>query len=213
MTGGGFSNIVKIMKKVLAITAFLVYGLIALTGCAKIKSLIKPFGRSAASEAMFLPVYSGPKARVIVEDFAVKAAKANSEICSDLRRMLLETLSGSERFLLVDRKAQNTPSPESGDLIVSVSVSEFEPQVSGGRDGIGGGGGVASGTMGGLLGAALSKAQISLNIRLTDASLSKVLAETRIQGRAQEMEKATRSGIFETARYISEAVPQEYYKY
>jgi curli biogenesis system outer membrane secretion channel CsgG len=124
-------------------------------------------------------------------------------------------------------------------LIVTAALTEFEPQASGGKAGIGGGGGVASGVLGGLLGAALNKAHMALDIRIIDTSSSEVVAATRVQGQASDvaggfmagfmgnwalggglsayantpMEKAIRVCIIEAVRYISATTPAGYYKY
>ena len=156
-----------------------------------------------------LPPYSGPKARIAVADFDVKAAKATGEIGSGLREMLVTALINSNRFSVVERQvlgavmqeqelsasgaaAAGSGGPQRGkiktaDLIITAAVTEFEPQASGGSAGIGGGGGVGSGILGGLLGAALNKAHMALDIRIVDTSTSEVLAATRVQGQASDV--------------------------
>jgi len=93
--------------------------------------------------------------------------------------------------------------------------------------------------LGGLLGAALNKAHMALDIRIVDTSTSEVLAATRVQGQASDiaggimagffgswglgvglsayantpMEKAIRVCIIEAVRYISQTIPVNYYKY
>ena len=155
-----------------------------------------------------LPAYSGPKARIAVADFDVKAAKATGEIGSGLREMLVTALINSNRFSVVERQvlgavmqeqelaasgaAQTGSGAQRGqiktaDIIITAAVTEFEPQASGGRAGIGGGGGVGSGVLGGLLGAALNKAHMAMDIRIIDTSTSEVLAATRVQGQASDV--------------------------
>jgi len=98
-----------------------------------------------------LPPYSGPKARVAVADFEVKAAKATGEIGSGLREMLVTALINSNRFSVVERQdlkavmqeqelaasgaAQSGSGPQRGkiktaDLIISAAVTEFEPKAT-----------------------------------------------------------------------------------
>jgi len=98
---------------------------------------------------------------------------------------------------------------------------------------------VGSGVLGGLLGGALNKAHMALDIRIIDASSSEVLAATRVQGQASDiaggiglgflgnwglgaglsgyantpMEKAIRVCIIEAVRYISQTISADYYKY
>jgi len=246
------------MKKTIFI---IIYGLlsISLAGCS---FMHHSAGMGHGSKLASLPSYAGPKARVTVADFDVKATKATSEIGSDVREMLVTALSNSNRFSVVDyQQAQaaliqeqqlsvsdasaegNTAQPKGinkpVDLIITASVTEFEPEMSGGRAGVGGGGGVGSGIWGGLLGTALSKSHMALDISIVDASTSKALAVTHVQGQASDaagstkngfsgsgglgaglsayantpMEKAIRICIIEAVRYMSQAIPADYYKY
>ncbi|MCM8781068.1 MAG: hypothetical protein NC908_04010 [Candidatus Omnitrophica bacterium] len=245
------------MKRILGFLS-LSLGIISLYGCA---TLTQPTAQVDTTAGVSpLPPYSGPKARIAVADFDVKAAKATFEIGSGLREMLVTALINSNRFSVVERQvlsavmqeqelsasgaAQPGSGPQRGkiktaDLIITAAVTEFEPQASGGAAGIGGGGGVGSGILGGLLGAALNKAHMALDIRVVDASTSEVLAATRVQGQASDiaggfmtgffggwalggglsayantpMEKAIRICIIEAVRYISQVIPQSYYKY
>jgi len=229
------------------------------TGCASLMQPTASVDNNAGAAP--LPPYSGPKARIAVANFEVKAAKATSEIGSGLREMLVTALVNSNRFSVVERQELNavmqeqelsasgaaqsgSGGPQRGkiktaDLIVTAAVTEFEPQASGGRAGIGGGGGAGSGILGGLLGAALNKAHMAIDIRLVDTSTSEVLAATRVQGQASDvaggimggffgnwglgvglsgyantpMEKAIRICIIEAVRYLSQTIPANYYKY
>lgn len=184
-----------------------------------------------------LPTYSGPKARVTVADFEVKAAKAGGEISSGLREMLVTALVNSNRFNVVERQALSAA--KAADLIIAVTVTEFEPQSSGGRAGIGGGGGIGNGVLGTLLGGALNKAHMALDIRIVNTSTSGVLAAKPVQGQASDisgsimtgffghwglgaglsayantpMEKAIRVCIAEAVRYLAKTIPASYYKY
>lgn len=151
--------------------------------------------------------YSGPKARIAVADFEVKAAKAGGEIGSGLREMLVTALMNSGRFSVLERQVLNavmqeqelaaTQNPQAGgaqrgkiktaDLVITAAVTEFEPQASGGRAGIGGGGGIGAGILGGVIGGAMNKAHMALDIRIVDTSTSEVLAATRVQGQASDI--------------------------
>lgn len=179
-------------------------------------------------------VYSGPKARVAIADFEVKAAKATGEVGLGVREMLVTAFLDSNRFSVMERHASAAPA----DLVIAGSVSEFEPHASGGRSGLGGGGGSGSGILGGLLGSSINKAHIALDVRIVDTLTSEVLAATRIQGQASDvslnikggffggglgaglsaysktpMEKAIRICISEAVRYMSQNIPAAYYKY
>ena len=189
--------------------------IIALMGCA---SLTQPTAQvDNTCGAPPLPSYSGPKARIAVADFDVKAAKAGGEIGSGLREMLVTALINSSRFSVVERQVLGAVMQEqelaasgaaqagsgaqrgqikTADIIITAAVTEFEPQASGGAAGIGGGGGVGSGVLGGLLGAALNKAHMAMDIRIIDTSTSEVLAATRVQGQASDVAGGFMTGFF-----------------
>ncbi len=247
------------MRKILIIIGFLL--IMSLTGCASLTSLMRPTVQvnNNAGVAPLLP-YSGLKSRIAVADFDVKVAKATGEMGSSLREMLVTVLVNSNRFSVVEREALSTVTQEQkldasgavqlgsglekekikiADLIITAAVTEFEPEASGGAAGMGGGGSVGSGTLGGLLGSAVNKAHMVLDIRIIDVVTSEVLSTMRIQGQASDvssgfmanffggcglggglsayantpMEKAIRVCIIEAVRYVSQATPVNYYKY
>lgn len=215
------------MRKTLCLTVLLLA--IGLVGCASHNAQVK---KNAVAPS--LTAYFGPKARIAVADFDVKAVKAGSEIGAALREIIITLLTNSNRFLVVERQTLGA-----ADLIITAAVAEFEPQASGGKAGVGGGGGAGSGALGGLLGTSLNKAHMTLDIRIIDASTSGVLVTNRVQGEASDisgaqgagflgrwelgsrlsayantpMEKSIRLCIIEAVRYISEVVPSKYYKY
>jgi len=201
------------MKRILPV---IIYSLLIVStaGCASLQPSAQVDNTAGVAP---LPPYSGPRARIAVADFDVKATKASGEIGSGLREMLVTALINSNRFSVVERQALNAimqeqelsasgasqqgAGPQRGkiktaDLIITAAVTEFEPQASGGRAGIGGGGGVGSGILGGLLGAALNKAHMALDIRIIDASTSEVLAATRVQGQASNISGGILTGYF-----------------
>jgi len=190
--------------------------IVSIAGCA---SMMQPTAQvDNTAGAAPLPPYSGPKARIAVADFDVKAAKATFEIGSGLREMLITALINSSRFSVVERQVlgailqeqelsvsgaaqAGVGGPQRGkiktaDLIVTAAVTEFEPSASGGAAGIGGGGGVAGGVLGGLLGAAMNKSHMALDLRIVDTSTSEVLAATRVQGQATDVAGGFAAGFF-----------------
>lgn len=240
---------------------FIVCGLVimSLAGCSLMRHTARGY---TARGAAALASYSGPKARIAVADFEIKATKATGEMGSGVREMLVAALINSNHFSVVERQQAQAPAMQdkelsasgaaslgngglqkgtvkTADLVITASLVEFEPQASGGRAGVGGGGGAGSGVLGGLLGAALNKSHIALDISITDTSTSKALAATRVQGQASDvaraikggffgsgglsaglsayadtpMEKAIRICIIEAVRYMSQAIPASYYKY
>jgi curli biogenesis system outer membrane secretion channel CsgG len=189
--------------------------LVSLVGCATLQQMTQPTAQvDNYANATPLPPYSGPKVRVAIADFDVKAAKATGEIGSGLREMLITALLNSNRFSIVERQSlgavmqeqelaatQQGPGPERGkiktaDLIISAAVTEFEPQSSGGVGGIGGGGSIGSGVLGGLLGVSYNKAHMALDIRIIDASTSEIIASQRVQGQASDIGGAIMGGFF-----------------
>ena len=249
------------MRKLLLVTVCVLMA-VSLAGCASFRKMIQPAAQGDSNAGVApLPSYSGLKARVSVSDFDVKAAKATGEIGSGLRGMLITALTNSNRFSVVERQAlpvatqgqepavpgvadpgnvgQQKGKANTADLIVTATVTEFEPQASGGRAGVGGGGGVGSGILGGLLGTALNKAHMALDIRIVNTSTSEVLAATKLEGQASDiagsvmtgffgnwglgaglsdyantpMEKAIRVCIIEAVRYMAQTIPLSYYKY
>ena len=154
-----------------------------------------------------LPPYSGPKARIAVSEFEVKAAKANGEIGTGLREMLVTALMNTNRFRVLERQVLNAVMQEqelaasgagaqgagpkrgnikTADLVITAAVTEFEPRASGGSAGIGGGG-IVGGLLGGAIGGAMNNSHMAMDIRIIDTSTSEILAATRVQGQATDI--------------------------
>lgn len=179
----------------------------SLTGCAELLNTQPTAQVDNYAGAAPLPPYSGPKARIAVAEFDVKAAKAGGEIGTGLREMLVTALINSNRFSVVERQVLDAVMKEqelgisgaaqpggaqkgmikTADLIITAAVTEFEPNASGGGAGIGGGGSVGSGILGGLIGASANKAHMALDIRIVDATTSEILVATRVQGEAKDL--------------------------
>lgn len=201
-----------------------------LSGCALLRPISGPTpGLKPASGIQIFQPYSGLKARIAVADFEIKDARVSKPIGLGLQEMLIAALVNTNRFSVAERS----------DLILKAAVSEFQPQASGGRMGVGTGGGITRGLMGGLLSESLSRAYLTLDIRLLDASTSKVIFFGRVTGQASDiegsvmsgflrdwglgsgllvyantsMEKALRLCIIETVRSLTQAIPDDYYKH
>ncbi|HLD82342.1 MAG TPA: CsgG/HfaB family protein [Candidatus Omnitrophota bacterium] len=217
------------MKNFIKIFILLIV-LFGLSGCV---SVMKPIAKIVhPSATAVLPSYTGPKASIALAGFESTEPEVTNEVILGLREMLSGALINSNRFLMSEAK----PS----DIVVAVTVTEFQPQASGGRLGVGGGGGARSGHLGGLLGSALNRAHVAINIRLVNASTSSVINATSVKAQAVDtagsfmagsstegwvlakglsdyantpMEKAIRICLIEAVRYIAQAAPNRYYKY
>jgi len=155
-----------------------------------------------------LPEYSGPKAKIAIADFDIGNSRADKDTVANLTKVFSAALTNSNRFRVVEAK--------SADLIINVVIIEFIPEASGGRSGVGGGGGAKSSALPALLGNGSSnKARIAIDMRITDAASLKTIATGVIKAQAQDasMEGATKICVEEAMRYIWQVVPQVYYKY
>ena len=175
-------------------------------GCAGLQPTAQ-VDNNAGTQAM--PTYYGPKARIAVSNFDVKAAKAYGEIGTGLREMLVTALVNSNRFRVVERQvldavmqeqqlgASGAAAPgqsgaqrgqiKTADIIVTAAITEFEPQASGGGGGLGGGGTIGGALVGAIIGGSMNKAHMALDLRIIDTSTSEVLAATRVQGQATDI--------------------------
>ena len=202
------------MKRISCVLGSLL--ILTAVGCASMTQPTAQVDNNAGTQAP--PPYAGPKARIAVADFDMKAAKGYGEIGTGLREMLVTALMNSNRFRVVERQALNAVmqeqelsasgaaetgagGPERGkiktaDIIITAAVTEFEPNASGGGAGIGGYGGVGSGVLGGLIGASMNKAHMAMDVRIVDTSTSEILASTRVQGQASDMAGGFMTGFF-----------------
>ena len=175
-----------------------------------------------------LSSYAGPCAKISVNDFELKTSGIDAQVGLALKEYFNSILNTTKRFIII--------SPQEADLIISVGVIEFIPESSGGKSGLAGGGNSASSFMGGLLGEALNKAKMQLNLRIIDRATSNVISSRDIQSQAVENpgkkteiphDKAFKAGLSEYAgvpmgkvihdclieagRYIAKNVPLDYY--
>ena len=137
--------------------------------------------------------YDGPKARVAVGDFQVKAAGAMAEIGDGLREMLLTSLFNSNRFIVLERQAIQdvmleqdlgasglvkpaTAAPigglEGAELLIYGVVSEFKM----GASGIGLGLGLPGIPL--SLGGGASNSYMAIDLRLVDTVTGRIVTIT-----------------------------------
>jgi curli biogenesis system outer membrane secretion channel CsgG len=183
-------------------------------GCAGLQPTAQ-VDNNAGTQAM--PPYNGPRAKIAVANFDIKAAKAYGEIGTGLREMLVTALVNSNRFRVVERQvldavmqeqqlgasgaaASGQSSAQRGqiktaDIIITAAVTEFEPQATGGGGGFGAGGTLGGSLIGAVLGGSMNKAHMALDIRIIDTSTSEILSSTRVQGQATDIAGGIFGGI------------------
>jgi len=141
---------------------------------------------------------------------------------------------------LTDKTGIQKGQVKGADLLVMGAVTGWDPGTSGGGGGLGGGMlGKASAVFGGIRGA-FKKSTMAMDIRIVDTSTSEVLAATRVEGIAKDvnlggflgafggsggmagglggfaktpMEKAIRTCLYNATKYIVENTPQQYMRY
>lgn len=145
--------------------------------------------------------YDGPKARIAVGDFQVKAAGATIEIGDGLREMLLTSLFNTNRFIVLERQAvqdvmleqdlgasgrvkRATAAPigqlEGAELLVYGVVTEFRGDASG--IGIG----LSMPNLPLRLGGGMRNAQMAIDLRVVDTSTGRIVFATRVEGKASD---------------------------
>lgn len=181
-----------------------------------------------------------------------------------LRDMLTTALVQSKRFRVLERQDLDALKQEmelsgqgytdrsgikkgrikGADLVILAAITGWEPGSSGGGGGLGAAGlfgkaGKAIAALG-AIGGAFKKSSMAMDIRIVDASTSEVLAATRVEGVAKDvnlgaalgaiggsggmggglsgfaktpMEKAIRTCIYEAVKYIVANTPKKYMKY
>jgi curli biogenesis system outer membrane secretion channel CsgG len=193
---------------------FIVLAYYVFIGCTAINNAMEPTAHEESTAAPEVANYNGPKARIAVQRFDVRAAKANGEIGDGLRDMLATALVQSNHFSVVERQELSSLMQEQelsasgaiekstrakrgalkgADLIITGAVTEFEGHASGGGGGLLGG--MIGGVVGGL-GAAMNKAHIGVDLRIVDTSTGEVIAAKKIVGEANDASLGTLLGGF-----------------
>ncbi len=206
-----------------------------------------PISISSASSIEGIPGSSQP----------VTITTEQSGVMSGLRDMLTTTLVQSKRYQVLERQEFGSIQEEmalgesgyaakktvkkkgkvkSADLLIVAAITGWEPGTSGTQAG---GGLFGRGFLGGITGG-IKKSSMAMDIRIIDTETSEVVAATRVEGEATDvnlgflaggiigsvglggglstyantpMEKAIRACIYKAVEYISENTPREYFKY
>ena len=160
-----------------------------------------PATRPPAARTETLPPQGGPlKATIAIGDFLVKAVNASQYIGDGLREMLLTALHGTGRFVVLERmdikglaaeqvlsrSPMARPSgsiPEGqmeiAEVMIYGSVTEFDPEVSGGGLSLG------MPNVPITLGVQSKVAHMAIDVRLVDVASGRVLATGRVVGEAR----------------------------
>lgn len=259
------------------IALFAVLTLLVSWGC--MESMVQPEAKTDTGEAMGLPPYNGPRAKVAVADFDWKVGEEGSKTkmsfggqtlevshteqsgyTTGLRDMLTTAMVQTKRYRVLERQNLDSLKQEmalsdtgytdksgkqkgkvrGADLLIMGAVTGWEPGTSGGGGGIGGGKLQQATALFGAAKGAYSKSSMAMDFRIVDTETSEVLAATRVEGVAKDvnlggflgafggsggmagglggyaktpMEKAIRTCIYNAVKYIVENTPQQYLKY
>lgn len=144
--------------------------------------------------------YNGPKARIAVNKFSNKAAKASGQVGTGMADMLTTALFHSNRFIVLDRQdmgsvvaeqdlaatgriKEGTGAPigqlEGAELLMTGAITAFEPDASGVQGGVLGG-------FGALVGASKKNAYIAIDVKVVDTTTGRIVAANSIEGKASD---------------------------
>ncbi len=167
---------------------------------ASIKTEVSSKGPSA-SEVL---KYQGPKARIAVGKFEVKAAKAGWEIGDGIKDMLIDSLFNTGRFIVLEKgetmsdlkeefqlgesgwskKAPEKGTFETADIILTGAITAFEPDYK-----KKGGGGIVIPLpfkVGGGIKIEKKEAYIAAHLRLVDVRTRRIIKTAKVEGYASK---------------------------
>lgn len=223
-------------------------------GCAPTAQVTQGYGGPDMYAAQTAP-YNGPQARIAVARFTDKTAKGwwTGEIGDGMADMLATALFNSGKFIVLERQtlndvlgeqdlaasgriSQETGAPigqvEGAELLITGSVTGFEP----GSSGLGGAVGGLFGRPYGQIAGSFKNAYIAIDVRVIDTRTSRILAAGTVEGRATDfggalaiiggslggglsgwsktpIEKALRVCIAKSVEFIANRTPTVYYHY
>jgi curli biogenesis system outer membrane secretion channel CsgG len=157
--------------------------------------------------------YQGPKARIAVARFEMKAAQGYGEIGTGMSDMLVDALFQTNRFIVLERgeglsdikeelalsesgytekgKAAEKGTLEGADILLTGAITEFEPNAEGA-----GGGGIGITLFGGIgIGGKTKKASIAAQIRMVDVRTGRVISSGRVEGKASDFKFGVVGGV------------------
>ncbi|MFH2069309.1 MAG: CsgG/HfaB family protein [Candidatus Omnitrophota bacterium] len=187
-----------------------VLGLLALVffiaSCATSEEAISTTVTTGGPTVAEVTTYQGPKARIAVARFEMKAARGYGEIGTGMSDMLIDALFKTNRFIVLERgeglsdikeelalgesgytekgKAAEKGSMEGADVLLTGAITAFEPE----SEGSGGGGLVIPLPL--KIGAGVriksNKAYIAASIRLVDVRTSRIINSAKVEGKASD---------------------------
>jgi len=191
---------------ILASSALLLVASSALWGQAGTKVRVTE-GSGQSMAAVQGEHYNGPKARIAVARFENKTADAQSwyspSIGDGMADMLTTALVNSGRYIVLERESLDTVLDEQdlgasgrirqdtaaaigeiegAELLVVAAVTEFSGNAGGTRAG---GGGIGGRVFGAIAGGS-RKAHMAIDLRVVDATTSRILAATSVEGEAKD---------------------------
>ncbi|MCM8784734.1 MAG: CsgG/HfaB family protein [Candidatus Omnitrophica bacterium] len=153
--------------------------------------------------------YEGPKARIAISRFDVKAPKAIWEMGNGIRDMLVDALFKTGKFIVVEKDAikdleEEFKFAETGwtkkelekgtfevaDIVVVGAITAFEPHA----EGTGGGGFVIPTPFGFGIGVKKEEAYIQAVIRLVDVRTRRIINSTTVEGKASKSKVGVAGG-------------------
>jgi curli biogenesis system outer membrane secretion channel CsgG len=198
------------ISKLLKLTAVGAVSALMLTGCPATGTTTNVRESSGTNMAdVAAEPYNGPKARIAVARFENKTAASvanwySPSIGDGMADMLTTALVNSGRFIVLERDALDSVLSEQdlgasgrvrsgtaasigeiegAELLVVAAVTEFDAN-SGGTSGSIGGGNLGR-ALGALAGGSRS-AHMAIDLRVVDATTSRVLAATSVEGEARD---------------------------
>lgn len=195
--------------------------LAAIAGCAEMMQPTAQVTSTAGPDIQqaTLEPYDGPKARMAVSRFSVKAAKAPGVIGDGLADTLATALFQSNRYVVLERQALSDVLAEQdlgasgrvraetaarigqiegAELLVTGTVTEFEPGSAGAGASVGasvgstvgsaaGWGGYIAGYLLGSLAGSVQTSHVAIDLRIIDTRTSRIVAATSVQGKATDI--------------------------
>lgn len=178
-------------------------GLLFTTSCAGIMgpSTQAPSTGGPEIQQATLEPRDGPKARVAVSQFVIRAGKGYETVGEGMSDMLAAALLQSNRYIVLERRALSNVRAEQdlgasgpirpetaarighiegAELLVMGTITEFEPGAAASSRGS---------IMGGILGMFSGSTQtshIAIDLRIVDARSSRVVAATSVQAKATD---------------------------